>query len=62
MPHFIIAFCGNCGVQLPMGLGTKPKEEQICENCNEPVGEREQRAEGLFSEEDTAKLLAAIGE
>ena len=62
MVSFIISFCGNCGCQLPMGLGHKAPEYQICDNCLRNVSDRSARCEGTFSAEDGKKLLALVGE
>ena len=42
-------------------MGTLPKDEQTCENCGGEVSERDERIQGVFEEEEAARLRLALG-
>lgn len=54
---YILDFCKSCGILLGTGLGSADDPE--CENCGASVGDRSERCQGTFSEEDGIALIKA---
>jgi hypothetical protein len=54
----ILSFCKECGDLLPKGLGEEFRP--TCPICDHSVEEKNQRLEGIFSEEDAKYFLTLM--
>ena len=54
MVDHILDFCGGCGSLLPEGLGLEP--EPRCLNCSSHVKKKEDRIEGVFTDESAIRV------